>query len=96
MTDENAKLARGIRVNRILLVIILLLFLCIIAGIVAVGLYAYNMSQQMLPLVRKFGEIDWTLMSDRISRLNPAELTDKIDNIEADVSAIKEALATFH
>ena len=95
MNEDIAKLRRSIKVNRVILIIILILFLCILAGIGAVGFYAYKMSQQYIPLVRKFTEVDWTLLSDRISRLNPADLNDKIEGVLADVDSIKQSLETI-
>ncbi len=96
MTDDMAKLRRSVRVNRALIVIILFLFLLIIAGFCFGGFYLYKLSQEYLPLIRKFSETDWTLMSDRISRLNPADLHDKIDALQEELTAIREALSTFH
>jgi len=96
MTEDIEKLKKSARINRALLIILIILFLVIIAGLGVVALYAYNMTQKYMPIARKLTEIDWTLMSDRISRLNPADLHDKIDTIQADLDAIKEALATFH
>ena len=96
MADDIEKLRRSVRVNRALIVIILLLFLLIIAGFCFGGFYLYKLSQEYLPLIRKFSETDWTLMSDRISRLNPADLHDKIDALQEELTAIREALSTFH
>ncbi len=96
MADDIEKLRRSVRVNRALIVIILFLFLLIIAGFCFGGFYLYKLSQEYLPLIRKFSETDWTLMSDRISRLNPADLHDKIDALQEELTAIREALSTFH
>lgn len=96
MADDIEKLRRSVRVNRALIVIILFLFLLIIAGFCFGGFYIYKLSQEYLPLIRKFSETDWTLMSDRISRLNPADLHDKIDALQEELTAIREALSTFH
>lgn len=96
MADDIEKLRRSVRVNRALIVIILLLFLLIIAGFCFGGFYLYKLSQEYLPLIRKFSETDWTLMSDRISRLNPADLHDKIDALQEELAAVREALSTFH
>ena len=96
MADDIEKLRRSVRVNRALIVIILLLFLLIIAGFCFGGFYLYKLSQEYLPLIRKFSETDWTLMSDRISRLNPADLHDKIDALQEELAAVRAALSTFH
>ena len=96
MADDIEKLRRSVRVNRALIVIILLLFLLIIAGFCFGGFYLHKLSQEYLPLIRKFSETDWTLMSDRISRLNPADLHDKIDALQEELAAVREALSTFH
>ena len=92
MTDDMAKLRRSVRVNRILILVILLLFVIIIAGMGIVGLYAYRFSQQMIPISRKFMEIDWTWISDQISRAELADMSDKIKAMEANIASLKESI----
>ena len=92
MTEDMAKLRRSVRVNRILILVILLLFVIIIAGMGIVGLYAYRFSQQMIPISRKFMEIDWTWISDQISRAELADMSDKIKAMEANIASLKESI----
>lgn len=92
MTEDMAKLRRSVRVNRILILVILLLFVIIIAGMGIVGLYAYRFSQQMIPISRKFMEIDWTWISDQISRAELTDMSDKIKAMEANIASLKESI----
>ena len=92
MTEDMAKLRRSVRVNRILILVILLLFVIIIAGMGVVGLYAYRFSQQMIPISRKLMEIDWTWISDQISRADIADMSDKVKAMEANLASLKESV----
>ena len=92
MTEDMAKLRRSIRVNRILILVVLLLFVIIIVGMGVVGLYAYRFSQQMIPVTRKFMEIDWTWISDQISRADIADMSDKVKAMEANLASLKESV----
>lgn len=92
MTEDMAKLRRSVKVNRILILVILLLFVIIIAGMGVVGLYAYRFSQQMIPISRKFMEIDWTWISDQISRADIADMSDKVKAMEANLASLKESV----
>ena len=92
MTEDIAKLRRSVRVNRVLIVILLLLLFLIIAGMAVVGLYAYRISQQMIPVTRKFMEIDWTWMFDQISAIDVPEMKGKLDSVKESVDALSASL----
>ena len=92
MTEDIAKLRRSVRVNRVLIVILLLLLFLIIAGMAVVGLYAYRISQQMIPVTRKFMEIDWTWMFDQISAIDVPEMKGKLDSVMETVASVKETV----
>ena len=92
MTEDIAKLRRSVKLNRILIVIMILLFLIIIAGMAVVGLYAYKISQQMIPVTRKFMEIDWTWMFDQISAIDVPEMRQKLSGIMESVESVKQSV----
>lgn len=96
MADDIEKLRKSVRVNRIIIMITFLLILLLIAVIGVGGFYIYRLSQQMIPVARKFSEVDWTRMYDQITKVDPFDLKEEMDTIMADVATIKETLATFH
>ena len=96
MNEEIEKLRKSIRGYKVLLVLVFLLLLVLIAAVGVGGFYFYKMSQDLIPATRKLVEIDWTRLYDQVLKVDPFELRAQIENIGADVEAIKQAISTFH
>ena len=96
MNEEIEKLRKSIRGYKVLLVIVLLLLLVLMAGMGVGGYLVYRFSQDIIPATRKLVEIDWTRLYDQVLKVDPFEIKAQIENIGADVEAIKQALSTFH
>ena len=94
--EEMEKLRKSIKAYKALLVLVLLLLVVLIAAVGAGGFYLYRMSQELIPATRKLVEIDWTRLYDQVLKVDPFELKAEIENISADVEAIKQAISTFH
>ena len=96
MNEEIEKLRKSIKAYKAILVLVLLLLLVLVAAVGVGGFYLYNMSQELIPATRKLVEVDWTRLYDQVLKVDPFELKAEIENISADVEAIKQAISTFH
>ena len=95
MAEDIEKLRKSVRVNRVLISIIFLLLVLLIAAIGVCGFYAYKISQQMIPIARKFSEIDWTRLYDQATKIDPFELKDTINEVKSQVDSIAQAVESI-
>lgn len=92
MEEELRRLKRGQRVNRALLVIVLLLFVCIIAAACVAGLYVYRLANDLMPMARKFAETDWTWLVDQLSKADLGEVDSKLNTITANIESLSKSV----
>ena len=80
--EETQKILRGIRINRTLLIINLLLLFCVFAGVAGMYLGAGKINDEIRPYMSKLNELDVDHLVDTVNEVSRLTEMGALDNAD--------------
>ena len=98
MNDEITALKKEIRINRILLIVLLSLFIIFLIAVGVAFVYAYRFVAEVKPYIDELSKLDvekFNSTVDSLSKLNIEAINEAISSATEDINAAKEAMSAF-
>lgn len=98
MNDEITALKKEIRINRILLIVLLSLFIIFLVAVGVAFVYAYRFVTEVKPYIDELSKLDvekFNSTVDSLSKLNIEAINEAISSATEDINAAKEAMSAF-
>ena len=91
MTEELDKIKRSVRINRILLLVVLLLFICIIVGMIAGFASISRVISMYKPTIDTLAKLDVNKLMNQVNSLNVPELTERVSKLDTNLANLATA-----
>ena len=91
MTEELEKIKRSVRVNRILLLLVLILFAFIIVGMFIGAALIVRVYAMYKPTINELAKIDFGKISEQISSANLSEISERVTKLDANLAKLTTA-----
>lgn len=91
MDNELAKIRRSLRINRILLLLVLALFVFIIVGMYIEFAQVARIYSTYKPAINSLAKMDLSQITSQINSLNVPELTERVNKLDANLANLAAA-----